>query len=129
MPPRKTPTKPPKKIAPTPGVPGPTLLKRKVLTPAEVKAKATELQQKAAEAGKVVEMPNPKCVKIRYDYADGEIRYAEGRHAEVLASFLEECERTCIFNGTVAYDGPKMESFNSEDEFLAREQGGPSTRA
>jgi hypothetical protein len=77
----------------------------------------------------VVEMPNPKCVKIRYDYADGKIRYAEGRHAEVLANYFEECERVCIFNGHVAYDGPKMESFESEDEFLIRQQNGPNSLA
>jgi hypothetical protein len=105
-------------------VPGPTLLPPKPKpTAAELKNKAAELQQKAAEAGNLVEMPRPRCTRIRYEFESGEIRYAEGRHAQVLFDFLEESARVATQHGLATYAGPPFESYDSEDAFLARVPG------
>lgn len=102
---------------------GPVLLTKKpTLTPEEVHAASVALMT-ARQNEKVVELPKSVCASIKYVFTNGQILYADGRHAKILFEFLQECEQLCTVQGFAAYNGDPLERFDSAEDFAARGDG------
>lgn len=45
---------------------------------------------------------------------DGTVLHAEGKHADVIARFVEECQNICIGQGLAYYGGPPLTRYSAE---------------
>jgi len=45
---------------------------------------------------------------------DGTVLCAEGKHADVIARFVEECQNICIGQGLAYYGGPPLTRYSAE---------------
>lgn len=87
----------------------------------DISAKAAELRDKHVRQsvdgnGK----PVPKVIsEYLIKFEDGTVLHAEGRHADVIAHFIDECQAICLGAGMAAYNGPPMTKY-SANEWAAR---------
>lgn len=104
-------------------VPAGKVVTRPVATIRQPAADPAEVQKKVAEIkeANLPQVPKPVAVALRYsiEMSDGKVKYAEGRHAEVLAKYLAACQEYASGAGVLYYDGPPFEELSRED-FLAR---------
>jgi hypothetical protein len=69
--------------------------------------------------GQPVKPAPTKIVRYILECDDGMALYAEGKHADVIYRYIQECEQICNVQGLAHYGGPGMERISRADA-LAR---------
>ena len=72
--------------------------------------------------GRPIAPPAKVVVDYRLTMDDGTVLHAEGRHADVIAHYIDECQAICNGQGLAAYNGPPMNRYTGE-QWAAREAG------
>jgi len=93
--------------------------------PADVSNLAKKVMASARQgSGKASEdLPKKRLLVLEYiiKLEDGSVLYAEGKHADVLVQFLQECENVSTNQNFAMYTGPALESYTAE-EWAAKNQ-------
>ena len=65
--------------------------------------------------GQPVKSAPVKIVRYILECDDGMALYAEGKHADVIYRYIQECEQICNVQGLAHYGGPGMERISKAD--------------
>jgi hypothetical protein len=67
------------------------------------------------EALGVPKGPKPTIVVFKVVLSDGTVLHAEGKHADVMVRFSNECQEICQTQGLAAYNGPPMTRYTAQE--------------
>ena len=59
--------------------------------------------------------PKPMIVEFKVVLSDGTVLHAEGKHADVMVRFSNECQEICQTQGLAAYNGPPMTRYTAQE--------------
>ena len=54
-------------------------------------------------------------VEFKVVLSDGTVLHAEGKHADVMVRFSNECQEICQTQGLAAYNGPPLTHYTAEE--------------
>ena len=54
-------------------------------------------------------------VEFKVVLSDGTVLYAEGKHADVMVRFSNECQEICQTQGLAAYNGPPLTHYTAAE--------------